>query len=169
MWLRTIWPTLKIIAGIIVVGSVAWMIYTRIKVGEVAKEEEKIYGAPAEGFLHDLKEELEEEALEKKNDRWQRVIEHVNSDNPSDWKQAIIEADIMLEEYLRTAGYHGDSIGDMLKAVEPGEIQNIEAAWDAHKVRNRIAHDGGDFQLTDREAKRVVALFEQVFREVGII
>jgi deoxyadenosine/deoxycytidine kinase len=82
---------------------------------------------------------------------------------------AIIEADIMLDEMLTALGYLGDGVGEKLKTVEPSNILTLDAAWEAHKVRNRIAHSGKDFELNQRETKRVVGLFESVFREFGMI
>ena len=82
---------------------------------------------------------------------------------------AIIEADVMLEELLETAGYVGGSVGEMLKSVDKNEFLSIESAWEAHKIRNSVAHSGGNFQLNERETKRVIALFEEVFKEFGVI
>lgn len=169
-FLYSMWPIFKILAVLVSIGAVVWMTYIRMKTNEVVREELKIYGADTQGsFLADLKEEMGQEPLKKENEKWEKVVGLANSQNPSDWRLAIIEADVMLEEYLRKAGYHGDSVGDMLKSVEPGEIIAIEAAWEAHKVRNRIAHSGGDFQLNDRDTRRVISLFEAVFQEFGII
>lgn len=109
---------------------------------------------------------------EPRNDlgaRWRTVVEHVDSQNPNDWRQAIIEADIILEEMLRGMGYRGESIGDMLKRVEKADFNTLDQAWEAHNVRNRIAHDGSGFLMSQHEAKRVVALYRQVFEEFFFI
>jgi len=103
------------------------------------------------------------------NEKWQKVIIHINSTNPSDWKLAILECDIMLGEILEKMGYMQPSIGDKLKAVEPSDFTNIESAWEAHKIRNSIAHEGSEFLINEREAKRVIGLYEVVFREFEYI
>lgn len=72
----------------------------------------------------------------------------------------------MLEDVLREKGYQGDTLGEMLKNAS---FKTIEMAWDAHKIRNRIAHEGSSFELTEREAKRAFTLFESVFRELRVI
>ena len=64
---------------------------------------------------------------------------------------------------------HGDTIGDKLKAVEKSDFLTIDNAWEAHKARNQIAHDGADFQLNQREAMRIISLYESVFREFQMI
>jgi len=103
------------------------------------------------------------------NEKWERVVTHINSTNPSDWKLAILECDIMLSEILEKMGYMQPSIGDKLKSIEPSDFTNIEAAWEAHKIRNQIAHEGSDFMINEREAKRVIGLYELVFREFEYI
>ena len=62
--------------------------------------------------------------------RWENAVKHISSDNPNDWKQAIIEADIILEDLLNRMGYSGDSIGDKLKKVATGDMKSLNEAWD---------------------------------------
>lgn len=106
---------------------------------------------------------------EFKNKRWEKVLTHMNSDNQNDWKFAILEADIILAELLDTMSYRGETIADKLKKVEPSDFQTIEAAWEAHKVRNTIAHEGTNYVITEREAKRVISLYRVVFEEFHYI
>lgn len=101
--------------------------------------------------------------------RWKKIIEHANTDNSNDWRHAIIEADIMLDELLSVQGYHGDTVGDKLKQVERSDFNSIDLAWEAHKVRNRIAHEGSAHELNAREVRRVVALYEQALHEFHYI
>ena len=99
------------------------------------------------------------------NKRWEKITEHINSMNPSDWRLAILECDIILEEMLTKMSYHGETVADKLKAVEKSDFLTVDKAWEAHRVRNAIAHEGSNFQINDREAKRIVALYEDVFKE----
>src|SRR5262249_12780407 len=99
------------------------------------------------------------------NPRWHKVIDHLETDKPSDWKLAVLEADIMLDDMLKASGYEGDTIGEKLKKVERSDFNTIDLAWEAHKVRNLIAHEGTDYQLTQREAIRVIELYKKVFEE----
>ena len=100
-----------------------------------------------------------------KNKRWEEILTHLESANLNDWKVAIIEADIILEEMLDKAGYQGDSIGEKLKRVEKGDLSTLDQACEAHKVRNEIAHQGAEFALNQREAKRIVAMYQAVIEE----
>jgi len=163
-WFLRYWPTWKVIVIILTLVCVPWIIYNTLKLRQISEEEKKIYGhqviaSSGSGV----------EPVKKGNEKWLRVVAHVNSANPSDWRLAIIEADIMLDELLRSKGYQGDGVGEMLKSVDPTDILTLDVAWEAHKVRNRIAHSGADFQLNERETKRVITLFEAVFKEAEII
>jgi hypothetical protein len=93
----------------------------------------------------------------------------LNSENESDWRLAVLEADLILEDMLEKIGYPGATIGDKLKGIERSDFNTIDQAWEAHRTRNLIAHEGGDFRITNREARRVVGLYEQVFKEFHFI
>lgn len=103
-----------------------------------------------------------------RNDRFADIQEHIASDRPNDWKLAIIEADIMLDELLKQRGYRGASLGERLKSIRPSQLESIEDAWQAHKVRNQIAHGGADFVLTKRLAEDTIKQYRRVFAEFGI-
>mgnify|MGYP003394278387 FL=1 len=159
-----IWPMWKLIAVIVSALSIAGIIHNFRKLGAINIAEQGIYGlVPISGASD------EEEVIEDKNERWEQVLKYMNSDNSSDWRLAIIEADVILEELLRSLGYVGESVGEMLKSVEKTDFLTVEDAWEAHKVRNAVAHSGGGFQLNQRETKRVIALFEKVFNEFDVI
>jgi hypothetical protein len=75
----------------------------------------------------------------------------------------------MLGELLDKLSLPGDTIGDKLKVVEKSDFRTLDDAWEAHKVRNRISHDGDGFVLNQREAKIVIGLYKNVFEEFQII
>jgi len=93
----------------------------------------------------------------------------IESGQESDWRNAIIEADIMLEEVLTQLGYQGESLGEKLRAVNQNHFQTLNQAWEAHRVRNEIAHQGSSYHLSEHLAHRTIANYEAVFREHGEI
>ncbi len=103
------------------------------------------------------------------NPQWERILTHTDSLNENDWKLSIIEADIMLNDLLDKLFLPGETIGEKLKAVEKSDFTTVESAWEAHKIRNRIAHDGATFVLNQHETKRVIALYKEVFDEFHVI
>jgi hypothetical protein len=104
------------------------------------------------------------EQLEKES-RWTHIQDLIKSYNENDWRQAIIEADIILEEMLDKMQYDGVTIGDKLKNVERSDFVTLDKAWSAHKVRNQIAHDGSNFKVTRDIAEKTIKDFEEVFKE----
>ena len=133
--------------------------YATVRFAQIRHKESLIYNAQLPQAYDKPK------AATEANKKWERVLLHVESANANDWKVAIIEADILLGEWLDTMGYQGDSIGEKLKRVEKGDLKTLDQAWDAHKVRNAIAHQGADFAINQREAKRVIAMYQAVLDE----
>ena len=103
------------------------------------------------------------------NNRWQSVQSHLASDNPNDWKLAIIEADVLLEKMLDSAGFTGTTVGEKLKSAATRSFDTLDDAWQAHRVRNQIAHGGADFVLTHKLAKETMIQYERVFTEFGVL
>lgn len=97
--------------------------------------------------------------------QWEKVTAHIGSPNQNDWKQAIMEADVLLDDILNKMGYRGESVGEKLKRVESGDMKSLNDAWEAHKVRNQIAHEGSSFVLDQHHAKQVISMYRRVFEE----
>jgi hypothetical protein len=102
----------------------------------------------------------------EKDPRWKTVLEYANSSQEPLWRIGILEADSILFEALKNRGYSGDDVGEILREAN---FITIQRAWNAHKIRNRIAHEGSKFRLTEREAKKTFADYEAVFKEMKII
>jgi hypothetical protein len=142
---------LQVLGVFLIVG----IVYCLIRLYEIRKEESDKLAIVK---IKDSGEKI-------RNERWSVVQNHLNSDSEADWKFAVIEADNILDELVRKMGYDGEDLGERLKAVEPSDFQSLQSAWEAHKVRNQIVHESSGFELTYAEAKRVVGLYELVFRE----
>lgn len=102
------------------------------------------------------------------NKHWVRIQKLFVSDSPSDWKIAILEADIMLDDMVRSMGYTGETLGECLKQIERSDFTTLDFAWEAHNFRNKIAHEP-DANISRRDINRVIGLFEKVFREFSYI
>lgn len=136
-----------------------------------------VYASAGKKKLEDLdeedrerKERIYEEHFKggPKNNRIQDVLNHIASDSPSDWKLAIIEADIMLDEVLKEAGYAGVSLGERLRSISPSQLPSLDDAWQAHKIRNQIAHGGADFILTKKLAEDTIKQYRRVFHDFNV-
>ncbi len=138
------------------------------------KKEQEIYNAKIDmGYREEVadpkkqvkKEDEKNKANEEMSRRWTNVLTYVESANENDWRHAVIEADIILGDMLTGLGYRGEGIGEQLKRVVRGDFKTLDEAWEAHKIRNELAHAGSDYPFSQFEARRVVGLYRKVFEE----
>lgn len=156
--LKKIFIFFMIVGGALTLLLLGGIVYITIRTNQVrAKETERIKSA------------IPKDVEPVRNERWEKIQEHVASENPSEWRLAIIEADVLLDEVVTKMGYRGDTLGEKLKQVVRGDMATLDNAWEAHKIRNQVAHEGSDFILTKREAKRVVELYASVFNEFKVV
>lgn len=101
--------------------------------------------------------------------QWKQIEKHMQSNNQSDWRYAIMEADILLYDMLEQIGMPGETIGDKLKSANSASFTTLDYAWGAHKVRNLIAHQGMTYELSYVEARRTIDMFKKVFDEFYFI
>lgn len=154
-----IWLVVTGLSIIVTIALLAVFINSTIRLHQIKREESAKYAT----------EHATHAEVERDHSRWAHVRELVERPHESDWRQAIIEADIMLDDLLSQLGYPGQSVGEKLKAVNPARFTTLQYAWDAHKVRNEIAHSGSSFELTEHTAHRTIAMYEMVMREHGEI
>ena len=167
--------TISFVKGILFFLSTFFLIiicYTIVRMFEIRAKERKHLHHEIKEYAHNKAEQekrLREEVGGSKNERWSKTLNYLFSQHASDWKLAIIEADSMLESLMEQLGFRGASLGDRLKLANQDNFSNLTIAWEVHTVRNRIAHEGLTYNLSQHEAKRIIALYEQIFHEYGYI
>ena len=163
---------IKLVFAVLSIFFVFVITYSFIRLLEIRKKEHEYLHHEIEAYAHRHAAE-DKKAWEDKgsflNKRWGTVLEYLFSENPGDWKLAVIEADSMLDELLDQLGFKGENIGEKLKSANQENFRSLSIAWEVHTIRNRIAHEGADFNLSQHEAKRVIAQYEQIFRTFGHI
>lgn len=158
------WDLIGLISGLLSVFCIAIITYTLIRTRELRQDErERIDQAIADALYK--KKQKEKSA----DPRWHYVLSLVESLNPSDWRVAVIEADTMMEEFLRDKNFVGESLSELLKDAQGGGVQYVDDAWKAHLIRNQIAHEGSDFAFNQNEARRAIKMYENFFEELGVI
>lgn len=100
--------------------------------------------------------------------RWEEILRHVDSAKEAEWKFAVVEADKLVDDLLKKAGYFGDSMGERLSSIEKGQLANLDHLWEAHKIRNKLVHDVNYF-LRQAEARQAVKFYEEALRELQAI
>ena len=154
-FMSAVWSFVTVIAILVSLIALGFLVYATMRLFQIREEEKDSYST--------ITKDEEHERVE--SSRWQYIKERIASTNEDDWRAAIIEADIILEEVLTRLGYEGNSVGEKLRAVNPNHFATLNNAWEAHRVRNEIAHQGSAYPLTDRLAYRTIANYEAVFRE----
>lgn len=161
-FLGVLWTIIVVVGYCVAFFFLYFYIYAAIGIGKMtaieterATAHEKAFAMKREGMVQ--------------SSRFTQVREHIESDNPNDWKHAIIESDIILDKALKQLGYAGASLGERLRSITPTMLGSIDDAWEAHKVRNQIAHGGADFVLTHKIAKDAIVRYERVLGELGLL
>lgn len=116
--------------------------------------------------IHNYQHKMQNAA---KNPRWELIENLVTSTSEADWRVAIIEADVLMEEALEYGGFTGGGVGEMLTNATPQSFKSYQFAWDAHKVRNDIAHEGSNYNLAKEDVIRTIGMYRAVLEEFGVI
>jgi hypothetical protein len=95
--------------------------------------------------------------------KWNAICKKMESENPSAWKVAIIEADNVIDDLIKRMGYPGENMGERLTGINPGQIENIEELKLAHDARNKIIHEEG-FPLERKEAEKIMGYYENFLK-----
>jgi hypothetical protein len=103
----------------------------------------------------------------KAQEAWRTIEEHFYRGSESDLKVAILEADKLLNDALREAGVMGIQLGDRLKKADSQQIPNLNELWQAHKLRNQIAHEP-NFKLKRDLAEKALGIYETTLKNLGI-
>ncbi len=157
---KDVYVVLQFVGTFAILVLIIGIVYVSIKTREI----EIIMAAQ---HVASEKIEVSKESVHKV--KWQRILDHADSVNPGDWRLAILEADILLDEMLDDMGIYGETIADKLKNVNEAALPGVQRAWEAHLVRNQIAHEGPNFELNQREARRIIGLFDAVLRQGGYL
>jgi hypothetical protein len=156
-WFSEIWVIVTYIAYGVSLVALFVIIYTTVRLFELRKREEDFYSTRIAS---------PRTAISGAHPRWQHIEALAGGKSESEWREAIIEADILLDELLDKQGYAGATIGEKLKVAD---IRTLNDAWEAHKVRNLIAHEGSSFKLTPELTHRTITRFKNVFQEFNAI
>lgn len=97
--------------------------------------------------------------------RWTQVEAYDASSEAISYRMAVIEADKLLDEVLRSMGMPGASLGERLTFAQKKYFR-LRQVWWAHKVRNQLVHEDG-FDLKRSQAHAAVKGFRDALRELG--
>lgn len=99
--------------------------------------------------------------------RWLRVENGLDRNNPKSYVVAVMDADKVLDKALTEMGLSGKTMGEKLKKVM-GKFERPSATWEAHRLRNRLAHQE-DVEISYEQAKHALGAFKQALKDLGAI
>ncbi len=160
LWFLHAWTVLGAVSFVFSLAALGILAYASMRMYQIREQEH-----------HDNLSNLDPVEAEhaKDHSRWAHIQTLIESAHARDWREAIMEADIMLEDMLVERGYEGETTAERLKKVSQEKFKTLPEAWEAHKVRNSIAHEGIAYPLTDHLAYRTIKRYEAVFKEFGEI
>jgi hypothetical protein len=95
--------------------------------------------------------------------RWS-VIQSLMTQGGNGLRQAVMEADKLLDYVLQGKGYHGNTMGERMRSANR-EFSRRNDVWAAHKLRNALAHEVG-FDLVPSQVKQAISAFERAIKDL---
>lgn len=87
--------------------------------------------------------------------------------NKETWKQAVIEADTLLDEALRKKRFPGKSMGERLTKAQR-LLSDNESVWYGHKLRNRLESEPA-MKLKESDVKQALVGIRQALKDLGAL
>ncbi len=152
---ESVWASISF-GGYVATGiAIFVLVYSVIRLAEVREK------------VEELSSDTTFEAEDERTDlaRWEHVLSLAEGTRESDWRHAIIKADLMLEEILEEKGYQGATVEEKLAQAS---FETKEKAEEAHALRLELTKNL-TFVLDERTTYRAIKNYEAVFEEFGEI
>ncbi|MBQ3293907.1 hypothetical protein IJG96_02125 [Candidatus Saccharibacteria bacterium] len=88
--------------------------------------------------------------------------------NPQSYQMAVVEGDKLLDKAMMEMGISGNTMGERLKKCGKEKFSQLNAVWNAHKLRNQIAHESG-FKVEYHQARHALTIYKQALKDLGAI
>jgi len=105
---------------------------------------------------------------DKMKEQWSKVKKRLESENESEYKVAIIEADAIIDDLIARMGYKGANLSERLANIPQGQLAELDEMKAAHEIRNRIIHEE-NFKVDRELAKGVLKKYEHLLRHFDVL
>ena len=99
--------------------------------------------------------------------QWLTIESQLKRDEVHSYTVSILNADKLLDRALRERGVRGETMGERMKSYQ-SNWSNAQNVWNAHKLRNRIAHET-DVKISYDQSRHALAYFKQALKDVGAL
>lgn len=100
--------------------------------------------------------------------RWKKVTRRLLDGTSDSLRLAVIEADKLADDVLKSMQLKGEHIADRLQHLSSDDLKSLDGLWQAHRTRNDVVHTPG-FTLSGEEAQKTLRQYEAFFREVEVL
>ena len=161
------WSKMRLLITVIVmminIGLIVFIVQILRKFFHFSKQH-PLFIVPADASPRERAVPLEREV----SGEWVGIRKFAESQNPSEWNMAILQADALLDDVLQHMGHEGNTVKERLDLVDPTQLPSYDRVLSAHRLRNMIAHDPM-IQHTKETINHALASYELAFREFGVL
>lgn len=97
--------------------------------------------------------------------RWTE-ISHMQGQGGMGLKNALMEADKLLDYVMQAQGFTGETMGERLKR-HGDRFSDLNGVWAAHKLRNQVAHDV-HIDLVKPQVTNAIAALGRGISDLGV-
>jgi hypothetical protein len=101
----------------------------------------------------------------KTRKKWDEILARLQTNNPSEYKVALLEADAMLDKILADIGYKGENMMDRLNQITSDQMEDVEDLKEAHQLRNQVVFER-DMVLEKEQVERALKIYETVLTKM---
>jgi hypothetical protein len=105
--------------------------------------------------------------LDAMRKRWEEIEAMIGSSGEMNRKMAVLEADKLLDQALKSLTMPGETLGERLKFAAY-KYPDLKEVWWAHKIRNQLAHETS-YHLDPGLAKKAIKAFKKALTRLGAI
>jgi hypothetical protein len=96
---------------------------------------------------------------------WTSIVHRANTGTPENLRWAVMEADALVDHVLRQRGVTGESMSERLQNARWAGSKIIDKVFDAHRLRNELAHTPG-YQMSSQQAEKALFSFRDFLKEL---
>ncbi|MDO8442761.1 MAG: hypothetical protein Q7S81_00670 [bacterium] len=99
---------------------------------------------------------------------WEQIKKRIASPLQQDWKLAVLEADKIMNEILKMAGYLGTDLNKKLEILTKENLSNLDEIKKAHFLSDKIMKDPS-MELKKEDAIIALKSFKKAFIELNLL
>lgn len=99
--------------------------------------------------------------------KWLAIEQQLKRDEEATYSLAVLNADKLLDHALKARGMKGETMAERMKSAK-SQFTNQNKVWEAHKLRNKIAHEA-DVKVTYDTARYAISNYKRALKDIGAI